>query len=181
MQPPPVSAPLATDIPVNSSERADALIAPAYFVAFLLVATPAMDFVTSILPLRFGDIEWRFASVGLLSGFLLTPLLGVILAMGVAAYAEHMLLQRVLAILNLVAGVVFAILFAFFVLDILQLRSVVQAEAKPAFESAASKAIVKHLSFVAAALVMGWRGMRASAKNDMASPHRPRASVVIGG
>ncbi|MCC6927701.1 MAG: hypothetical protein IT359_01810 [Gemmatimonadaceae bacterium] len=165
---------------MNSSERADALIVPAYLIAFLLVATPAMDFVTSILPLRLGDIEWRFASVGLLSGFLLTPLLGVLLAMGVAAYAEHVLLQRILAIVNLVLGACFAVLVAFFVLDILQLRSVVQAEAKAAFESAASKAIVKHLSFVVASLVLGWRGLRASRENIMATPQRPRASVVIG-
>ncbi len=159
---------------------ADALIAPLYLLAVLLVATPAMDFVTSIVPLRFADIEWRFASVGLLSGFLLTPLLGIGLAMGVAAYASHQRFQRVLGIVNLLIAALFVALLLFFLLDIFQLRNVVQAEAKGAFESAASKAVVKHITFVIAMAFMGWRGVRMS-KWTVIEPVRPRASVVIGG
>lgn len=159
---------------------ADALIAPLYVLAFLLVATPALDFVTSIVPLRVSDIEWRFASVGLLSGFLLTPLLGVGLAMGVAAYASHQRFQRIMAIANLVIAACFVALLLFFLLDIFQLRNVVQAEAQQAFESAASKAVVKHLTFVVALGFMGLRGFRMSKLTDI-EPARPRASVVIGG
>lgn len=164
---------------MSTSENADALVAPAYLVAFLLVATPAMDFVTSIVPLRLGDIEWRFASLGLLSGFVLTPLLGIILAMWVAAYAGQPTVQRVIAVVNLVAGAVFALLLVFFLLDILQLRSVVQPEAKAAFESAASKAVVKHLSFILASFYLGWRGLGAARRMSAAAPSR-RASVVVG-
>ena len=170
----------STTAPVSSSENADALIAPAYLVAFLLVATPAMDFVTSIVPMRLGDIEWRFASVGLLSGFLLTPLLGIMAAMWVAAIAGHGTLQRAIAIANMVVGGLFALLLVFFLLDVLQLRGVVQPEAKSAFESAASKAVVKHATFVFTMLYLGWRGLRV-AKATVKEAPRARASVVIGG
>ena len=45
---------------------------------------------------------------------------------------------------------------------------------------AASKAVVKHLTFVVALGFMGLRGFRMSKLTDI-EPTRPRASVVIGG
>lgn len=157
----------------------EALIAPLYLVAILLVATPAMDFATSIIPIRLGDIEWRFASVGLLSGFLLTPLLGVALAMGVAQFGGHLRFQRILAVLNLLVTVAFAILLVFFLLDVLQLQGSVPAESKPAFASAALKALIKHACFIVALAFLAWRGMRVS---RWSSPDKRRgpASVVVG-
>ena len=83
--------PLTGDHPFMTSrsfENAESLVAPLYFIAALLIATPLMDFATSVVPLRPGSLEWRFASVGLLSGFLLTPLLGLVIALAVAAYAD---------------------------------------------------------------------------------------------
>jgi chromate transport protein ChrA len=157
----------------------EALVAPLYLVAILLVATPIMDFATSIIPLRPSDIEWRFASVGLLSGFLLTPLLGIALAMGVAQLAEHQRFQRVLAIVNLVATVLFAALLLFFLLDIFQLKSAVQPEAADAFGSAATKAVIKHCSFIVALGVLGWSGFRMS-RWSIPEPRRKQAAVIVG-
>lgn len=159
---------------------AEALIAPLYLLAFLLVATPLMDFVTSILPLRVGDIEWRFASVGLLSGFLLTPLLGIALAVGVAHLGGHLRFQRLLAILNIVVAVVCVALQVFFVLDIFQLRAAVQAEAADAFQSAALKAVIKHVSFFLTLGYLGWRGLRISRWGRPAEARRQQAAVVVG-
>jgi len=160
-------------------EGAEALVAPLYFVAFLLVATPTMDFVTSILPLRPDDIEWRFASVGLLSGFLLTPLLGVCLAMGVAHMASHFRFQRLIAIGNLFHSVGFGVLLLFFLLDVFQLKGAVQPEAQDAFNSAAHKALIKHAAFVVAMGWLGWKGLRIS-RWTAPEPRRQAASVVIG-
>jgi hypothetical protein len=160
------------------TEAIETLAGPLYFVAFLLVAIPALDFVSGILPLRLDNIEWRFATVGLLSGFLLTPILGLLLTIFVAASAGHDLLQRVLAYLNLAIALAFLVLLAFFLLDIVQLRSAVQAESKAQFLSAAWKAVAKHLAFIVALGWLGLRGLR------LARPHavqgkRP-AAVVIG-
>ncbi|MCC6774573.1 MAG: hypothetical protein IT360_25580 [Gemmatimonadaceae bacterium] len=158
----------------------EALIGPLYFVAFLLVATPVMDFVTSIIPLRVGDIEWRFASVGLLSGFLLTPLLGIALSIGVAHVAMHRRFQRVMAVLNLAISAVFVALLLFFLLDIFQLRSAVEPEAAEAFASAASKAVIKHASFIVALGMLGWGGLRVS-RWSVPEPRRKQAAVIVGG
>jgi hypothetical protein len=158
---------------------AEALVAPLYFVAFLLIATSALDFVLSIVPLRTGDVQWRFASLGLLSGFLLTPLLGVALTMGVAQWARHARVQRLLAIVNLSLTVFFVILFVAFILDVFQLRGIVQPDAEEAFAAAAIKAAVKYLSFIVA---LGWLsriGFLMSRPPVTALPKAPTA-VLIG-
>lgn len=162
-------------------DGAEALIAPLYLLAFLLVATPLMDFVTSIVPLRPGDIEWRFASVGLLSGFLLTPLLGIALAIGAAHLGGHLRFQRVLAIVNLVVAASCIGLLVFFVLDIFQLKVAVQPEAAEAFKSAALKAVIKHVSFFLTLGFLGWRGIRISRWGTPAEARRPQAAVIVGG
>jgi hypothetical protein len=160
-------------------EGAEALAAPLYLVAVLLLLTPLLDFFAGILPLRLGSMEWRFASVGLLSGFLLTPLLGVVLAMAAAHLGGHLRVQRVLAIANFFVVVFMIGLFGLFVLDILQLRSVVQPAAKSAFESAAMKAVLKHLSFDVALAWLAWRGIRMSRWRRPEARRQP-AAVVIG-
>jgi hypothetical protein len=157
----------------------EALIAPLYFIAFLLAVTPTMDFVTSILPLRWSSIEWRFATVGLLSGFLLTPLLGIIIAMGVAQFAQHLRFQRILAIVNVTVVMSFIALFVLFLLDVFQLKSVVQADALEAFKSAATKAAIKHVSFIVALGWLSYSGFRVSRWRAREVRRRP-AAVVIG-
>lgn len=149
-------------MPTKQLAGGEALIAPLYFLAALLLATPVVDFFTSILPFRMNELQWRFASVGLLSGFLLTPLLGVAIIMGVAHFAQHMRTQRLFAILNLTVAVLFVLLLLAFLLDVLQLRNAVQAEAQTAFASAAIKAAIKHLSFIIALSWFSWAGFRLS-------------------
>ena len=159
-------------------ENAEALVAPMYFIAALLIATPVMDFATSVLPLRLGSLEWRFASVGLLSGFLLTPLLGLVIALAVAAYADHMGFVRVLSILSGAVAVIFIIVLVLFLLDIVQLRSAVQDQARAAFKSAAMKAVIKHVCFIAA---LGWLAIRGFRASQWGLPVRRKASVIVGG
>ncbi|MGQ0765757.1 MAG: hypothetical protein ACT4OZ_08840 [Gemmatimonadota bacterium] len=169
-------------MPTHRSYEADPLIGPAYLLAALLVATPALDFLSGIQPITMSNIQWRFGAVGLMSGFLLTPLLGIAIAMGTAQYADHGIVQRILAILNLtIAGLFLAILVAF-VLDILQLNSAVEAESAGQFRSAAWKALVKHLAFI---VVIGWMGVagyRISARTMKATRDRAAgpASVIVG-
>jgi hypothetical protein len=163
----------------NHPDGPEALIAPLYFVAFLLMVTPTMDFVTSILPLRWDSIEWRFATVGLMSGFLLTPLLGVMVAMVVAHLAKHLRFQRILAIANLLVTVSFVALFVLFMLDVFQLKSIVQAEALEAFKSAATKAAIKHVSFIVALGWLSYGGFRVSRWTVRELRRRP-AAVIIG-
>src|SRR6185503_13340787 len=99
-----------------------ALSAPFYAFAILLMATPAIDFATSIFPMQLRSPQWRFASAGLLSGFLLTPMLGIAIAMTVSAIRGHHGVQRFLAVINLLLALLFLVLLVGFVLDVLQLN-----------------------------------------------------------
>jgi chromate transport protein ChrA len=140
----------------NRSYEGDVLIGPLYFLALLLVITPTIDFVTGVQPLAFDNLQWRFGAVGLLAGFLLTPLFGIILAIGVAHYADHWVMQRVIAVVNLVIAGVFLALLVLFVLDTLQLKNLVQEENAAQFTAAAWKALLKHSLFV---IVVAWFGI----------------------
>lgn len=164
-------------MPPRSSDSLEPLVAPLYFVALLLIATPAVDFATSVLPLRVENIEWRFATVGLLSGFLLTPLLGIIIALGLASYAEHYRFLRLLSIVNGVVALLLVILMVFFALDIVQLRSVVQPQAKDAFQLAALKAVAKYAAFILALAWLSVRGMRAARWSVPSSRRAPAIAV----
>lgn len=161
------------------TEAIETLASPLYFIAVLLIATPVIDFATGVFPLRLDNIEWRFATVGLLSGFLLTPVLGIILAILVAALSGHDLVQRVIGFANIAIAVLFVALVVAFLLDIVQLRGVVQPESKGAFLSAAWKAVAKHTCFIVALAWLGVRGLRL-AKSAAPAPARRQAAVVIG-
>ena len=48
----------------------------AYLLALSMVLGPLVDLVTTVLPVRLGDVTWRYGFTGLAAGYLLTPLLG---------------------------------------------------------------------------------------------------------
>jgi hypothetical protein len=157
----------------------EALAAPLYVLAVLLVLMPAIDFLQSVGGVQPSNVQWRFATVGLLSSFLLTPLLGTGVAMVVAAVRGHVLLQRMLAIGNLAASAVLLLLLAGFVLDVLQLRPAVPEEGRAAFQSASLRAMLKHAATVALLFFFGLRGLRISSWRRVSRAQKP--SVVIVG
>jgi hypothetical protein len=168
-------------MPSNRTYDADPFIGPAYLIALLLVVTPAIDFLSGIQPIAFANLQWRFGAVGLMSGFLLTPLLGMAIAIGVASYADHGVVQRILAVLNLTICGVFVAILVMFVLDVTQLNSAVQGESVAQFRSAAWKALVKHFAFIVATGWLGGAGLRASGRMMKASRQQTGlGSVIVG-
>lgn len=159
----------------DTTETFERLAAPLYLVAALLVVIPGLDFASGVLPLRVDNIEWRFATVGLLSGFVLTPFLGITVAMIVAGSQGHGLVLRVLGVTTLVLAVMLGLVLGGFVLDIVQLRNAVSPEAQTAFQSAAWRAIAKHGAFVVA---LGWLGRRAMGELTRATYMVRRRSVA---
>jgi len=137
-----------------------ALAGPFYAFALLLVATPAIDFMTSIFPTQLRSAQWRFASAGLLSGFLLTPLLGIAIAITVAAIRGHGSVQRLLSVVNLLLAILLMVLLLSFVLDVMQLNGVVPADGIRAFHSAAAKAVFKYATSIVVLIVFAVRGWK---------------------
>lgn len=160
------------------------LAGPCYVIAALLVLLPATDFVSNVWPLQPGDFRWRFGMTGLLSGFLLTPLLGVVLAALVAAITDDRRTLRLTCVVAAAGAVLLVALVALFGLDVLQFRTEVPADRRGPFDFANIRATVKHLL---AAASLGWlamSGLRATGAATAGKGPAPRAvatQTVLGG
>jgi hypothetical protein len=162
------------------SERLASLAAPAYCVAALLVITPLGDFLSGVWPWRLGAVDWRFASSGLLSGFLLTPLLGALIAISVAAARGSERALRIFGIATLALSVVCLLVMLLFILDAVQVNSAVPAQQRRAFYDASIKALLK---YVMACVASCWLGRSAYRLGSFRMPQRSsekRGTVVIG-
>lgn len=93
-----------------------------YVFAAILVLSPVSDLATTVWPARFDDLGWRYGFLGLLGGYLQTPLLGLLLAMGTAYWQGHARALRASGLLGLVGAVVLILAMVTFGLDVLAMR-----------------------------------------------------------
>lgn len=152
----------------------EALAGPLYLVAALLVFVPVLDFVMSIGSPQPGNIQWRFASVGLLSGYLLTPILGMGMAFVIAAVTGSPAVQRLLVALCFLGALMLAVLTTGFLLDVVQLRLSIPEDGQRAFRNASARAIVKNVASAIALFYLGWRARRIIPERT----HEPKPRTV---
>ena len=170
---------MAVSVAPTLSDRLASLDGPAYCVAALLVFSQLGDFVSVVWPWRVAALDWRFASSGLLSGFLLTPLLGALIAIGIAAARGSSRLLRLFGIATLGAGGICAVVLLGFMLDAVQLRSSIPEEQRRSFMDASVKAFLKYVMACAASC---WLGLRAYRLGSWSAPQPvTRSTIVIGG
>ncbi len=155
----------------------EALAGPLYVVAGLLVVVPALDFALSLAAPQLSSVQWRFASVGLLSGFTLTPILGITIALGVAGGMRHVLAQRLLVVTCLAGSLLLLVLSLGFLLDVAQLRASVPPEGRPAFSNAWQRALAKHVLSAIALGYLGWKARRMIPTGPR--PRTPRSVHVV--
>src|SRR5262245_11566642 len=136
------------------------LVGVIHYVAFLLVLSPLADFVANVAPFHPSDAHWRYGTVALFSGFLLTPLLGVVMSTVAAELLMQSRVQRVLGFLSLAAGVLLGLSLVLYVLDLLEVRHAVPDDARLTFDVGSLKALGKHVSVVPALLWLGLVNMR---------------------
>lgn len=101
-----------------------------YLFALTLVVYPLIDLTSTVWPLRFGDMAWRYGMLGLGAGYLHTPLLGLVLGMAVAFWDEHPGMVRFGATVSLVVAVALLIAMAVFAMDVMGMRAVRPEEAR---------------------------------------------------
>ena len=133
---------------------------PLFVVAIVLVAIPAIDFLLSVPAVNFSSVQWRFAAVGLLSGYTLTPILGISLAFVIATVLKQRGVQLALVILCLTMGTLLLVMCVAFVFDALQLRVQIPADSVAAFNSAWRRALLKHALSGIALIYLGWGARR---------------------
>jgi hypothetical protein len=153
---------------------------PIGLVALLLVVVPVFDLFANVWPLRPTSLHWRFGTSGLLSGFLLTPLLGMALLTAVAAVNGRRGSLLALTMASAAGALILTALVPLFALDFLQLRGTVPPAEKALFDASGVKAVVKHAASALALAVLAvgnfrlWRAAYARRRADA-----PNRSVLV--
>ncbi|HET8654090.1 MAG TPA: hypothetical protein VFL93_01055 [Longimicrobiaceae bacterium] len=146
------------------------LVGPLYATAVMLVVIPLSDLGGALgwkmLP---HAINWRTGAVGLFSGTVLTPALGLVIAVITASLFGHRWAQRVLTVVvGLAALVLFAIL-AGFILDAIQLRAMVaDATMRHSFTAAVVKATINLVVAAVTLAIVCVGAFRAGRQRDRA-------------
>jgi chromate transport protein ChrA len=146
---------------------------PAYLAGFLMFLFPLVDLMASVWPVRLGQLQWRFGTLGLLSGFTLSPVLGLIMCMVAAAILEHRVVQRVLGVVNVLGAVLLVAIIVIFSLDWLQYRAAAPDDARPTMDAGSIKAIIKHAVVAITLLWLGIAGWRAGKSEHRARRAKP--------
>lgn len=160
-------------------EALEPLAKPFYVVALLLIFIPALDFWGTIAPLQLGEIRWRFGSLGIYGGYLLTPLFGSVLAMAMAAMMEHRRVQFAVAVLNLGIAIVTLAAIALFMLDALQIRSELGASSVGPFDLVVVRTSGKMFIVMATFLWLAVAGLRSYRKTRVPEGWQPGDPVPI--
>ncbi|MFQ5705294.1 MAG: hypothetical protein ACE5HT_14900 [Gemmatimonadales bacterium] len=138
-------------------------IAGIYFVAGLLLFFPIFDLITNTLPAQLGNVQWRYGFAGLLSGFLHTPLLGMLIATVAATFFRHRTVLQLLAAVSVVSAAALLIVMPLFILDVLELRASTPPERIAAFQAGALFALFKHFTAMIAFTLLGVGGFKTAA------------------
>jgi hypothetical protein len=160
------------------------LSAPTYLVAFLFAFVPFLDLLVSVWPLQFGNLRWRVATMGQLSGGLMTVLLGFLLALVISTVLEQPRMQRAIVALSGLMAVALIATMGLFVLDVFQLRGAVRPEVRRTYDMIAVQAFIKFVLSLIGSLLFAWAALRMA--RDDKKARRPRNTadgpvVVVGG
>lgn len=129
---------------------------PACFVAILLIVFPLLDTWLAVLPMNLTDLRWRYGAAGLFSEAVMTPLLGVLILLGVAVGRARRRLLYVLLWGSAILAAILLLVVTVVALDAWELRVQVQPEQQTSFLVASLVAVGKlGLGILGFALVVG--------------------------
>jgi hypothetical protein len=157
------------------------LVGIGYVVAFILIAFPLVDLAANIWPWNLGQVNWRYGSYGLASGYVLTVVLGFGLLLTVAALGGQRNVMRAFSAICLVGGVVLALAAAAYVLDALQIQGTISGDARSNFRIGTGKSLFKNGLTGLAFLYMGWAGWRGSAGVGKDVQKRGKEKPLVSG
>jgi len=151
----------------------------AYLVSATLILAPFADAWTSLYPWHPGDSRWRFGAIGVMSNASVLPLLGVLIALAIAMWAEQRAMRRVINVIAFVAGGLGVLLLGLFALDALQTQSAVRPEMRLSFVVASVTAGAKLLLMSATLIAIGFAARRRRGEGSDANVKRPGSEPMI--
>ena len=164
----------------QTSSRFDRAAGPVYFLALLFLALPLMDFIMNVWPLQLDKVNWRYGAFGLAGGFLLTPLLGLVMLMVASILFESRRVLSITAVLSSIVALGLILLSMAFVLDSVQMRSGVPVGQKRIFDAGVLKALVKDVTGAICAAWVAFGSFR-SLSGAMAPSKRADGSPLVVG
>jgi len=153
-------------MPDPSANRFALLAWPAYLTALVLIVFPTVDMAMTVYPPNYGGVAWRFAAVGLFSGGLATPLLGVLLALATAIALAHRWMVGVVGALTALFGVLLIPMLPMFALDSLQMQSQLAPDAAARFQATWLMALLKVSVLSITAIVIAVAAFRSLRRRD---------------
>ena len=157
-------------------------IAPgAYFVSALLFLITLVDYLGNAWPFLPGEVDWRYGVVGMISTYLLSPLLGCLIASATAAWLPQPKVSRLLGVLMWLGALLLLAALAVFVLDSIQVRSAAAPGARWVTTTSFLLASAKIFAAAIGLMVLGRGNLRAAAANaPSGSRKRETTRPIVG-
>ena len=121
-----------------------------YIAAVILIAIPTVQVVSQLWPLQLVSIQWRFGAANAFSAILMLPFMGVALLLNLARATDSRGFSRLIGATSGLIAVVLAASTVLFILDALQLKTIVQSRMLDQFTSTMYRvAILSTVFFIA--------------------------------
>jgi len=153
---------------------------PFYLSGLAIVAFPALEFVLTILPLSPTVLSWRVGAVGLLARSSLTPLVGLVIILGIATLLEHVWVQRAVMVVGLVGAAAFLLTALLFALDLVQFRGDVRETAKRAYDASSAVVVLKLLAETCVLAAFGASGRLLTRRAAAHAAHHAAPAPLVG-
>ena len=135
-------------LPAHAGNAISRFSLPIYIISLLCIMLPPMDQALTLLqlgPVTPSSAEWRFRLIGMVSGAMLFPLIGVLMALLTAFITGNRLLFRVFMAVPIIAMIGLILALGLFVLDALQVRAEVPENRQRPFDVIVAKNVLQQI------------------------------------
>lgn len=132
-----------------------------YALSLYLICVPLIDTGVGASPFEFGNMEWRYGTVGFFSRALEVPFLGLLIAFSLASALKHQRVLRALGVFALVGAITLLGATGVFAWDVFSVREMVAEEFQRALLISALLATGKLTAGVVVATAFSWVGLTA--------------------
>ncbi|NJD10695.1 MAG: hypothetical protein FIB01_09770 [Gemmatimonadetes bacterium] len=151
-----------------------------YFVAALMLLMPPLDIILSMAEYAWGSAQWRWGAIGLVSGGMLLPIVGVLLASMTAVLAGQLWPNRVVMAVAVVLVLLLLLAAGLFSLDAIEIRHQATAVVRRRFDVAVIKTVLMQLTQALTLLLVVRSAWRADRALKVAMEARGTPELVTG-
>ena len=101
-----------------------------YLFGLALMLHASIDLFSTVWPMRWTELAWRYGFLGLAAGYLQTPTLGLLFIAGTAIWQDDARVVRAVGVVFMVCAVILLGIIGVFGLDVLAMRDLRAPEAR---------------------------------------------------